>query len=120
MSGQFVALDCPETGSTICAGCGAVDGISCTTAGTMFVQAGVEVILEATADMRAVTAAGLGMASASGVLLGTPATIQHSAGGAVQIYAGAGVNAAPGARGSRVSRSKLRRHRRSTQEMRRS
>lgn len=96
---QKLEICCPNTNSNLQMGKGAVDGISLTSDGKHFFQAGSELIVEAKADMRLVSDAGLGIVGTAGVLIGTPATIQHSAGGGVQIYAGAAVKAATGAGG---------------------
>lgn len=88
---QCFSITVPNTNVTIQGGTGPVDGISLTTDGSVFGHAGVEVVLESVADMRHATTGALGAAATGGILIGTPATIQHSAGGGIQIYAGAGI-----------------------------
>ena len=100
MANQCFSIAVPNTDVVISGGAGAMDGICLTTGSNIFEQAGAQMVLESTADMRAVTNGALGAVSAVGILIGTPATIQHSAGGGVQIYAGAGVSASPGPPGS--------------------
>ncbi|MCC6877104.1 MAG: hypothetical protein IT378_22560 [Sandaracinaceae bacterium] len=76
---------------TISAGAGAVPGMSFTTDANEFHHAGADVIVEAAVDMRLVSGSVLGAVAASGVLIGTPASIQASAGGGIQLFAGAGI-----------------------------
>ncbi len=91
MGDQCFSLSVPNTNVTFSAGAGAVDGLSFSTDANEFHWAGVNSIIEANADARVVSNAVLGLAASSGVLIGTPCTIQATAGGAVQIYAGAGL-----------------------------
>jgi phage gp45-like len=97
---QSASFYCPATGSELILGAGGVDGVTLTSDVQVFAQSGTETILEAKADMSLVTDAGLGCVGATGVLIGTPATIQHSAGSGIQIYAGAAVSVSTGASGS--------------------
>ena len=96
---QCFSINVPNTDVTIAGGSGAVEGISLTTGNDVFAFAGVELVLESAADMRVQTTGSLGVAATGGILIGTPATIQHSAGGGVQIYAGAAVSAGIGGPG---------------------
>ncbi len=91
MGDQSFCLTVPNTNVTFSAGAGAVEGLTFTTDANEFHWAGVNTIVEADADVRVVSNAVLGHASTSGILIGTPCTIQASAGGAIQIYAGAGI-----------------------------
>jgi hypothetical protein len=96
MSNQSFSISVPNTGATIQGGAGPVSGLSLTTNANVFAHAGVEAIVESKADMRAATDGALGAAAAGGILIGTPATIQHSAGGGIQLYAGAGISPSTG------------------------
>lgn len=88
---QGFSLIVPNTNSTITAGAGAAEGICLTSDANHFLHAGAEIIVESVSDMRFATTGAFGAAATAGVLIGTPATIQASAGGGVQIYAGAGI-----------------------------
>lgn len=92
MGGQCFEITVPNTNVTLSAGAGAVDGITFTTDANAFHHAAINSITEAGADARIVAGAVFGAVAESGVLIGTPCTIQASAGGGVQIYAGAGIS----------------------------
>lgn len=92
MGGQCFSITVPFSNSTLAAGAGAVDGITLTTDENVFQHAGTNSITEACGDARMVAGGVLGAAGGQGVLIGTPCTIQASAGGGVQIYAGAGIS----------------------------
>lgn len=87
---QNFNLVVPHTNSSLTCGGGPVDGVSITTAENKFVHAGVEMVLESGSHMRLASMGLLSEAGQGGVLIATPATIQATAGGGVQIYAGAG------------------------------
>lgn len=91
MGDQCFSIQVPNTNVTIQGGAGAVAGVSITTDENEFFHAGVEMILESASDMRCASTGAFGAAATGGILIGTPATIQHSAGGGIQIYAGAGI-----------------------------
>lgn len=92
MGDQCFSLTVPNTNATICAGAGAVDGFTLTTDANAFHHAAVNSITEAGADARVVAGAVFGAVAGTGVLIGTPCTIQISAGGGIQVYAGAGIS----------------------------
>jgi hypothetical protein len=92
MSDQSFCLTVPNANCTVSAGAGAVDGFTMTTDANAFHHAGINSIIEAGADARVVAGAVFGAVAGTGVLIGTPCTIQASAGGGVQIYAGAGIS----------------------------
>lgn len=89
---QCFSLTVPNANCTISAGAGAVDGFTMTTDANAFHHAAVNSIIEAGADARVVAGAVFGAVAGDGILIGTPCTIQASAGGGVQIYAGAGIS----------------------------
>jgi hypothetical protein len=91
--GQCFSLSVPNTNVSINAGAGPVDGMSFTTDANSFHHANVNAIHEADADLRAVCGKVLGAIGNTGVILGSPCTIQVTAGGAIQVYAGAGLTA---------------------------
>jgi hypothetical protein len=89
---QSFCLTVPNANCTISAGAGAVDGFTMTTDANAFQHAAINSIIEAGADARVVAGAVFGAVAGTGVLIGTPCTIQASAGGGIQIYAGAGIS----------------------------
>ncbi|MEQ8456219.1 MAG: hypothetical protein RLO52_18345 [Sandaracinaceae bacterium] len=91
MGGQCFSIKVPNTDVTIQGGSGAVEGISLTTAQNVFSFSAVDTFIESGSDMKLASTGLLGAAGSTGVVVGTPASIQASAGGAVQIYAGAGI-----------------------------
>lgn len=91
MGGQCFSIAVPNTDVTIQGGSGAVEGISLTTGQNVFTFSGVDTFFESGSDMKLASTGLLGAAGSTGVVVGTPATIQASAGGAVQLYAGAGI-----------------------------
>ena len=86
----------PNTDVRIQGGSGAVDGISLVTGQDVFAFAGGRTSIESSSDINLQTTGHLGAVASAGVVFGTPASIQASAGGAVQLYAGAGVAPALG------------------------
>lgn len=92
MGDQCFSIMVPNSNVTLSAGAGAVDGLTFTTEANAFHHSAVNSITEAGADARIVAGAVFGAVAGDGVLIGTPCTIQASAGGGVQIYAGAGIS----------------------------
>lgn len=91
--GQTFSLTVPNTMSVMTFGSGPVDGISFTTDQNAFHHAKNNAIHESKSmDMRLVCSKVLGACAGTGVIIGTPCTIQVTAGGAVQVYAGAGLS----------------------------
>ena len=94
--GQNFNLIVPNSNVAMTCGDGPVAGVSTTTDDNQFIHAGGEVVIEAKSHLRSASEGLWSGAGIGGVLMGTPATIQHSAGGGVQIYAGAGITPATG------------------------
>ncbi len=97
---QHFAIHVPQDNAKIWGGAGDVSGIGMTTDSTVFTQSGADTAFEARSDMKLACLGLLAAGGTTGVVVASPATIQATAGAAVQIYAGAGQTPPVGAPGA--------------------